>query len=243
MTNLRSSSTSPAPAGSGVRSESSATPLLTGGRTEWPSIIDDGEPSVPPAARPDIEIRASTRRRKTASAFYEAGRIVVLVPARMAVSDRQAVADRLVKRLLHHSSRPVNSDHALERRAAELSARYLGGVQPSSIRWVGNQERRWASCTPSTGQIRVSSRLQVVPGWVLDSVLVHELAHLLEASHSPRFQELASKYPRRAEADAYLDGYVLGRAIGVPSAKLAGDEALSDDLDHDDIASKAVSGS
>ncbi len=186
-----------------------------------------------PAGIPQIEVRPSTARRKTASAFYEAGRIVVLVPARMPVADREAVVRRLVDRLLKRTSRTVTSDPALEQRAAELSGRYLGGIRPASVRWVGNQERRWASCTPSTGQIRVSTRLQLVPGWVLDSVLVHELAHLIEASHSPRFHELAGRYPRRREADAYLEGYVLGRAIGAPrpSDPADGDEMLADDVD------------
>ncbi len=232
MAEMRSSSTPPARAGSGVRPEASPTALLTAGRAERPAGLDHLEPPVAPACLPEVEIRASTRRRKTASAFYEAGRIVVLVPARMPLSDQEAVARRLVNRLLRRTSRPLDSDGALEGRAAELSARYLGGVTPTKVRWVGNQERRWASCTPSTGQIRVSTRLQLVPGWVLDAVLVHELAHLLEASHSPRFQELAGRYPRRAEADAYLEGYVLGQAVGrEPGPEGADDLALSADLD------------
>ena len=235
MSNLPSSSTPPAEAASGVRSEGHAAPFLTGWRADRPDLLDRVDPLVPPAVGPPVEIRPSARRRKTASAFYEEGRIVVLVPARMPLPDQEAVARRLVDRLLKRASRTVHSDQSLERRASVLSQRYLGGVEPTSIRWVGNQERRWASCTPSTGQIRVSSRLQLVPGWVLDAVLVHEVAHLLEASHSARFHELAGRYPKLAEADAYLQGYSLGRAIGGPGAEPApdGGELLSDDLDHD----------
>ncbi|MFZ0170948.1 MAG: M48 family metallopeptidase [Acidimicrobiales bacterium] len=189
MAEYRSSSTPPAPAASGVQLQ-----LPTGAA----------------GFRPEVEIRPSTRRRKTATAYYESGRIVVLVPARLAVAERQALADRLVDRLLQRTSRSVASEAALASRAGHLADRYLEGVRPRSIRWSANQNRRWGSCTPSTRDIRISSRLQVVPDWVLDSVIVHELAHLLEASHSPRFHELAARYPRLAEADAYLLGYSLG---------------------------------
>ena len=189
MAEYRSSSTPPASAASGVQLQ-----LPTG----------------PGGFRPEVEIRPSARRRKTATAFYESGRIVVLVPARLTIAERQSLADRLVDRLLHRSARSVASDEALEARAGHLGDRYLGGVRPRSIRWSIHQQRRWGSCTPMTKDIRISSRLQVVPDWVLDSVIVHELAHLLEASHSPRFHELAARYPRLAEADAYLLGYSLG---------------------------------
>lgn len=167
-------------------------------------------PTDPADFRPEVEIRASSRRRKTATAHYESGRIVVLVPARLTVPERHDLADHLVDRLLRRSPRSVASDSALMRRAGQLSDRYLGGVRPRSIRWSANQSRRWGSCTPSTRDIRISSRLQVVPDWVLDSVVMHELAHLLEASHSPRFHALADRYPRLVEADAYLLGYSLG---------------------------------
>jgi predicted metal-dependent hydrolase len=75
---------------------------------------------------------------------------------------------------------------------------------------VGNQQRRWGSCTSRTGEIRISERLRFVPGWVLDAVLVHELAHLIEPTHSPRFRRLAARFPRTAEADTFLAGYTLG---------------------------------
>ncbi len=187
MATTRSSSTPPASAGTGVQAQ---------------------------PVRPQVEIRSSNRRRKTAAAFYEGDRIVVLVPSRLGSPDREETAERLVNRLLKRRTRITSSDAGLEARAATLAHRYLDGVRPDSIRWVSNQRRRWGSCTPATRTIRLSDRLQVVPDWVLDSVIVHELAHLIEASHSARFHSLAGRYPRMTEADAYLDGYSLGMASG-----------------------------
>jgi hypothetical protein len=161
---------------------------------------------------PEVEIRSSARRRKTAVAFYEGDRIVVVVPARLRAGDRQDTAERLVNRLLNRRSPTSPSDSALQGRAAVLADRYLDGVRPQSIRWVTNQNRRWGSCSPDTRTIRLSHRLQLVPEWVLDSVIVHELAHLIEASHSPRFHDLVGRYPRLAESDAFLEGYSLGLA-------------------------------
>jgi predicted metal-dependent hydrolase len=69
------------------------------------------------------------------------------------------------------------------------------------------QQQRWGSCSLHSREIRIASRLQTVPEWVLDGVIVHELAHLLEAGHTARFHELANRYPRQAEAHTYLDGF------------------------------------
>jgi len=144
------------------------------------------------------------------SASWDDGRIVVLVPSRLGAAERDAVVDELVQRLLRRAPMLHSDDTELEERSAELADRYLDGVRATSVRWVGNQRRRWGSCSPGSGQIRVSDRLRPVPPWVLDAVLVHELAHLLEPTHSRRFRALAARYPRMAEADTFLHGFSVG---------------------------------
>ena len=74
------------------------------------------------------------------------------------------------------------------------------------MRWVTNQNSRWGSCTPADGSIRLSHRLQAMPPWVVDYVLVHELAHLAEPSHDAEFWRLVDDYPRAERAKGYLEG-------------------------------------
>jgi predicted metal-dependent hydrolase len=64
--------------------------------------------------------------------------------------------------------------------------------------------QRWGSCTPDDGAVRVSSRLAAYPAWVLDYVLVHELAHLRVASHGPAHQALVDRYPYAERARGFL---------------------------------------
>jgi hypothetical protein len=164
----------------------------------------------PDLFRPDVEIRVSTRRKKTAGAHWEGDRIIVVVPTHLRGTDRDEMVDHLTRRLQRHRPQLHASDAYLEERAAVLGDNYLGGIRASSIRWSATQNKRWGSCTLMTREIRISHRLRFAPGWVLDAVIVHELAHLIEANHSPRFKSLENRYPRRRDADTFLDGYTLG---------------------------------
>jgi len=159
---------------------------------------------------PDVEVRVSKRRKKSAGAHWEGDRIVVVVPSHLRGADRDDMVAHLTRRLTRHRPHLHASDAFLEERATHLGALYLDGVQPASIRWATNQTKRWGSCTMATREIRISSRLRVAPPWVLDAVIVHELAHLIEPNHSPRFRELEARYPRKRDADLFLDGYHLG---------------------------------
>ncbi len=172
----------------------------------------------PPApAAPEVEVRVSTRRKKTSEAKWVGGRIVVSVPAHLDRESRQKTIDWLVERLLtRHSLQSRLGDDELLERAIELSDRYLVGARPASVRWVTNQTARWGSCSYYSGDIRVSHRLRAVPGWVLDSVLVHEVAHLTHPDHSPAFHRLAGAYPRHQEAGVFLAGYGLGLSNAAP---------------------------
>jgi hypothetical protein len=162
-------------------------------------------------ARPEVEVRISARRKKTSEAKWVGDRIVVSLPAHLDTASRQSTIEWLVDRLLsRHRLESALSDDDLLARAIALSDRYLVGARPVSVRWVTNQTARWGSCSWYSGDIRLSHRLRVVPDWVIDSVLVHELAHLTYPDHSPAFHQLASGYPRHAEAGVFLAGFGLG---------------------------------
>jgi hypothetical protein len=171
-------------------------------------------PATGPAGSPDIEVRISKRRRKSATAYWSEGRIVVLLPSHLRGAERREMVDWLVGRVMSRRPRAAASDEALFDRAQQLSRRYVPGAYPQVVRWVTNQTKRWASCTAENGDIRLSHRLKEVPAWVLDAVLVHELAHLVYPDHSPRFHELADRFPRQKEASTFLEGYSLGLDSG-----------------------------
>src|SRR4051794_26409096 len=147
-----------------------------------------------------VEVVRSHRRRKTVQAVVVDGVIRVHVPARMSKADEDVYVAELVERL----ERRYRSEHIdVEERARELADRY-GLPQPRHVKWSDTQRRRWGSCTIDTGDIRVSSRLADFPSWVLDYVLVHELAHLDVPDHSPAFQLLVDRYPRAERARGFL---------------------------------------
>lgn len=156
---------------------------------------------------PRVEVRRSARRRRSVSAFRDGEALVVCIPAAFSRAQEREWVARMAARWQARELRNTLDDTALAARAEELAGRYLvGAPRPSSVRWVTNQATRWGSCTPSTGAIRISSRLQRVPEWVLDYVLVHELAHLVVPGHGPDFWALVGAYPRAERARGYLEG-------------------------------------
>ncbi len=185
---------------------------------------DDGALSeAVAAALASVEVRRSRRRSRTVTAFREHGRVVVAIPDRFSRAQEAEWVERMVRRVVASEHRRRPSDADLARRAARLSARYLDGVaRPTSVRWSSSQDRRWGSCTPADGTIRISTRLRGMPAWVVDYVLVHELVHLLEPGHGPRFWELVAQYPRAERARGFLAG--VAHAQDVP---------MADDLDGD----------
>jgi hypothetical protein len=185
-------------------------PLPFAHGTHLPLVATTQNPSTGVDSTPEVIVRTSTRRRKTATAFWEDGRIVVVLPAHVRKADRQELVDWLVARVLAKRPKAAASDSALAERAHELADRYVNGVRPSSIRWVTNQNKRWGSCSTETGEIRLSHRLWGVPEWVLDATIVHELAHLVHADHSEHFYAIADRHPRQRDASIFLEGYALG---------------------------------
>ena len=152
-----------------------------------------------------IKITRSARRKKTVSARVVDGVLQVRAPAHLSDAELAPIIEQLKARLKTRVVRNQLDDKLLERRARELNRLYFDGqLTWTSIRWVTNQNKRAGSCTPATGMIRISHHVDQMPAFVRDYVLVHELAHLIEANHSPRFWERVNRYPKTERARGYL---------------------------------------
>lgn len=162
----------------------------------------------------EIKIVRSKNRTKTVSARAVDGVFVVQAPARMSDAELQPVIQQLFTRWQKRQQKQTLDDDLLARRAQELNRQYFGGrLRWQSIRWVANQDMRHGSCTPSQGTIRISHRVGQMPAFVRDYVIVHELAHLLEPNHGPKFWALVNQYPKTERARGYL------MAVGLETAE------------------------
>ena len=156
----------------------------------------------------EVEVIRSPRRRSTISGRLEGDTLVVRIPATLTAEEERQAVDQLVKKAMRKHETPARSDADLVKRAQHLNGMYLDNrATVGSIRWVNNQTTRWGSCTPNTAEIRISSRLKHVPGYVLDAVLIHELVHTFIANHSQEFYAWADKAPRAERARGYLEAY------------------------------------
>ena len=152
-----------------------------------------------------IEVRRSSRRRKTISAEIVSDALVVSLPERLSRADEQRWVTEMAGRLSSRMRRDrLNEEGALLRRAGQLGDRYLGGLRPRDISWVAEQRSRWASCSPVDGSIAISAAIADYPPWVRDYVILHELAHLVVPDHSERFWALVGAYPKAERARGYL---------------------------------------
>jgi len=128
----------------------------------------------------------------------------LLVPSWMQNAERQQWAETMRSRIEQRMQRRRPSDERLIQRARTLNDRHFGGrLRWTSIGFV-EMAHTWGSCTFTTGAIRIARRAAVLPDWVLDYLLVHELAHLEQSDHGPAFHELENRYPLTERARGYL---------------------------------------
>ena len=159
-------------------------------------------PSVPSVPPPPFAVRVvrSKKRRRTVAARMNNGVLEVLMPAWMTKADEAVYVADMVRRF-ERKQRAGEID--LEVRARDLARKY-GLPAPETIRWVDNMTHRWGSCTSVDRSIRISQVISAFPAWVVDGVIVHELAHLAVPDHSAAFWELANRYPKMERVRGYL---------------------------------------
>lgn len=154
-----------------------------------------------------VRVIRSAKRKKTVSASVDRGVLVLRIPSRMSRAEEAHWVERMRAKLLgkREKKRARRSDEALELRARRLGEEYFGGLD-FTIDWSNRQNQRWGSCTPLEKTIRLSHHLKEFPDYVIDYVIIHELAHLLVMDHSPAFWELCARYPLTDRARGFLEG-------------------------------------
>jgi predicted metal-dependent hydrolase len=167
----------------------------------------------PPFA-PTVRIVASRRRRRTVSARLRSGVLELLVPDWMPHVERERWAEVMRGRIQRRLDRARPSDERLAKRAGTLNERHFGG----RLRWTSigfaDMTHLWGSCTFTSGAIRIATRAQSLPEWVIDYLVIHELAHLEHSNHGPAFHEMENRYPLTERARGYLMAIDQGAAKG-----------------------------
>ena len=152
-----------------------------------------------------VSVIRSPRRKKNVSARISGGELIVQIPSRMSKREEREWVERMREKIAKKKGGHRKSDDYLRKRAEKLNQRYFAGrLKIGSIVYSDNQKKRRGSCNSLTGSIRISKRLTTMPEWVLDYVIVHELAHLMHADHSQNFWNLVNQYKLSERARGFL---------------------------------------
>lgn len=167
---------------------------------------DNLEQMLPGVDEGEIVVIRSKKRKRNISAYRQGGKIVISIPARLSKAEERAVVPEMIAKI--RSKEVAAPESELMKMADQLLSRYAPeiAIRPASVAWR-NMNERWGSCTSVDRTIRLATKLQRAPEYVLEFVLYHEAIHLQHSDHGEDFYQYLHRYPRHLEAEAFLAGY------------------------------------
>ena len=154
-----------------------------------------------------VEVIRSHKRKKTVQAKVVDDKLRVYLPAGLSKKRESELIEKMMVKVEKKRLKKelINGDEYLKIRFNEFNRKYFNGeLELTSIKYVTNQNTRNGSCTPAKGTIRISHRLADMPKWVLDYLIMHEMAHLLYPDHSKRFWDKVNEYKYTERARGFL---------------------------------------
>ncbi|MCK9615038.1 MAG: M48 family metallopeptidase [Candidatus Omnitrophica bacterium] len=154
----------------------------------------------------EVKIIRSHRRRRTVSARMINNCLVVSVPSVISEDNlTKIVSDFKLKFEKKKLKEELDRNQPLSEIASGLNKKYFNNqLKINSIEYVTTQNSKYGCCNYRDGHIRVSHKVGLMPKWVRDYVLVHEMAHLLVPNHSKAFWDIVYRYELTERARGYL---------------------------------------
>lgn len=154
----------------------------------------------------EVKITRSPRRRKTVGARLVKDVLLVSAPVFMPQERLEKMAANFKERFQRKRLKEeLSRKEDLASVAQRLNERYFENrLKVNKIEYATNQDRKFGCCNYRTGHIRISHRLGLMPSWVRDYVIVHELAHLIEPNHGKAFWDIVKRYELSERAKGYL---------------------------------------
>ncbi len=162
-------------------------------------------------AENDPTVHIQRQNRKSLSMRVNAaGEVIVAIPRWMKPSNPQV--KRFIKQGLVKLQDYVPDEKPIAKHSAKTVRKMVKtwaqrmGVTPSRVQFR-HMTRKWGSCS-SKGSITLNTSLYYLPHYLVEYVVVHELAHLIELNHSPAFWSILAQYlddyaDREHELNAY----------------------------------------
>ncbi|KAB8142289.1 M48 family metallopeptidase [Chloroflexia bacterium SDU3-3] len=151
---------------------------------------------------------------KNVNARLRGSTLSVSAPTRMPQADLDRLIPDMARKLLRRvAAHQINAEGDALALAQRVAARFPQRPEVAHVQFSTTQRARWGSYSRGTRTIRLHAALRHMPRYVLESVIAHELAHVIHFDHSDAFWALVrSVDPEVEKADAFLAGVTwLGR--------------------------------
>lgn len=154
----------------------------------------------------EVKIIRSRRRFRTVSARLVKDILVVRAPQLISNERLEQIVGRFKSRFERQQLKTkLDKEQDLDRIAKRINAKYFhGSLKINSISYVTNQNSKYGCCNCQTGDIRVSHKVGLMPEWVREYVVIHEMAHLIEPNHGKAFWDIVYRYALAERARGYL---------------------------------------
>ena len=155
-----------------------------------------------------LRLEVTRKKVKNINVRMVGDELRVSAPRWVSAGELDEAVETLARRLVRRErARKVNGeDNALEL-ARRVARRFPDRPEIAAARFSTRQGSRWGSYSTRTRTIHLNAAIRLMPPWVLEAVIAHELAHVTHPDHSPAFWALLREVcPQTDRAHAFLEG-------------------------------------